>query len=206
MFRLSFMFIALLTAGCVSLDPHYDRPAAPVPATLPGAHGESTAVVGDWQKVVNDARLKKVVSIALNSNRDVQKALADIEAARAQYGETRASLFPTVDAELSHTRSKTVASGLSSASQADGAVSSFELDLFGKNQSLSRAARETWLASEFTAQNTRLTMIADLTTAWVTLATDNSNLALAQQTMDSAANSRNIVARQMAVGTFPPAM
>lgn len=75
MFRLSFMFIALLTAGCVSLDPHYDRPAAPVPATLPGAHGESTAVVGDWQKVVNDARLKKVVSIALNSNRDVQKAL-----------------------------------------------------------------------------------------------------------------------------------
>ncbi len=37
-------------------------------------------------------------------------------------------------------------------------------------------------------------MIADLTTAWVTLATDNSNLALAQQTMDSAANSRNIVA------------
>ncbi|HFT4613123.1 TPA: efflux transporter outer membrane subunit [Klebsiella pneumoniae] len=201
MFRLSFMFIALLTAGCVSLDPHYDRPAAPVPATLPGAHGESTAVVGDWQKVVNDARLKKVVSIALNSNRDVQKALADIEAARAQYGETRASLFPTVDAELSHTRSKTVASGLSSASQADGAVSSFELDLFGKNQSLSRAARETWLASEFTAQNTRLTMIADLTTAWVTLATDNGNLALAQQTMDSAANSRNIVARQMAVGT-----
>ncbi len=44
-------------------------------------------------------------------------------------------------------------------------------------------------------------MIADRTTAWVTLATDNSNLALAQQTMDSAANSRNIVARQMAVGT-----
>ncbi len=50
MFRLSLMFIALLTAGCVSLDPHYERPAAPVPATLPGAHGESTAVVGDWQK------------------------------------------------------------------------------------------------------------------------------------------------------------
>ncbi len=44
-------------------------------------------------------------------------------------------------------------------------------------------------------------MIADLTTARVTPATDNSNLALAQQTMDSAANSRNIVARQMAVGT-----
>lgn len=142
-----------------------------------------------------------MVSIALNSNRDVQKALADIEAARAQYGETRASLFPTVDAELSHTRSKTVASGLSSASQADGAVSSFELDLFGKNQSLlargarnlacQRIHRAEYPADDDCRFDHRL----------VTLATDNSNLALAQQTMDSAANSRNIVARQMAVGT-----
>lgn len=184
MFRFTLVFVALLTAGCVSLDPNYERPAAPVPATLPGSHGEATAVVSDWQQVVNDARLKKVVNIALTSNRDVQKALADIEAARAQFGETRASLFPTLDAELSHTRSKTVASGLTSSAEADGAVSSFELDLFGKNQSLTRAARETWLASEFTAQNTRLTMIADLTTAWITLAADNSNLALAVNEMD----------------------
>ncbi|WP_194207181.1 efflux transporter outer membrane subunit [Superficieibacter sp. 1612_C1] len=201
MFRFTVLFVALLTAGCVSLDPHYERPAAPVPASLPGAHGEATTVISQWQQAVNDARLKKVVSIALTSNRDVQKAIADIEAARAQYGETRASLFPTVDAELSHTRSKTIASGITSSAQADGAVSSFELDLFGRNQSLSRAARETWLASEYTAQNTRLTMIADLTTAWVALAADNSNLALAQETMNSADNSRKIVARQMAVGT-----
>lgn len=82
MFRFTLVFVALLTAGCVSLDPHYERPAAPVPATLPGSHGEATAVVSDWQQVVNDARLKKVVNIALTSNRDVQKALADIEAAR----------------------------------------------------------------------------------------------------------------------------
>ncbi|MRT50137.1 MULTISPECIES: efflux transporter outer membrane subunit [Enterobacteriaceae] len=201
MFRFTLVFVALLTAGCVSLDPDYSRPAAPIPATLPGTHGEASAVVGNWQQVVNDARLNKVVSMALTSNRDVQKAIADIEAARAQLGETRATLFPTLNAELSHTRSQTVDSGLTSSSQADGAVSSFELDLFGKNQSLTRAARETWLASEYTAQNTRLTMISDLTTAWVTLAADNSNLALAQETLASADNSRKIVARQMAVGT-----
>lgn len=34
MFRLTLVFVALLTAGCVSLDPDYSRPAAPVPATL----------------------------------------------------------------------------------------------------------------------------------------------------------------------------
>ncbi len=70
-----------------------------------------------------------------------------------------------MDAELSHTRSRTLASGVTTSDEANGAVSSFELDLFGRNQSLSRAARETWLASEFTAQNTRLTMVSELTTA-----------------------------------------
>ncbi|STW66529.1 RND efflux system [Klebsiella michiganensis] len=145
---------------------------------------------------------KKVVNIALTSNRDVQKALADIEAARAQFGETRASLFPTLDAELSHTRSKNGGQRphLVSGSRRRGFPASSWICL-ARNQSLTRAARETWLASEFTAQNTRLTMIADLTTAWITLAADNSNLALAQDTMASAENSRRIVTRQMEVGT-----
>ena len=200
MFRVTVLALALLSAGCVSLDPTYQRPDAPVPATLPGAHGEANAVVSQWQQVMNDARLKSVVTMALNSNRDVQKAIADIDAARAQYGETRSSLFPTVDAELSHTRSRTLASGVATSDEANGAVSSFELDLFGRNQSLSRAARETWLASEFTAQNTRLTMVSELTTAWVTLAADNSNLALAKSTLESAANSLKIVKRQQEVG------
>ena len=174
MFRLSVLALALLSAGCVSLDPAYQRPDAPVPATLPGSHGEASAVVGQWQQVMMDARLKSVVTLALNGNRDVQKAIADIDAARAQYGETRSSLFPTLDAGLSHTRSRTLAGGVTTSDEANGTVSSFELDLFGRNQSLSRAARETWLASEFTAQNTRLTMIGELTTTWITLAADTA--------------------------------
>ena len=201
MFRLSVLFIAFLSVGCVSLDPNYQRPDAPVPASLPGTQGQATAVIGNWQQVVKDPRLNKVVSMALNSNRDVQKAIADIDAARAQFGETRASLFPTANAELTGSRSRTTTTGVSTTTQADGAVSSFELDLFGRNQSLTRAARETWLASEYTAQNTRLTMISELSTAWVTLAADNSNLALAQQTMTSAADSLKIVQRQQQIGT-----
>ncbi|MFU0965141.1 efflux transporter outer membrane subunit [Kluyvera ascorbata] len=202
MFRLSVLFIAFLSVGCVSLDPSYQRPDAPVPASLPGTQGQATAVIGNWQQVVKDPRLNKVVSMALNSNRDVQKAIADIDAARAQFGETRASLFPTVNAELTGSRGRTTTTtGVNTTAQADGAVSSFELDLFGRNQSLSRAARETWLASEYTAQNTRLTMVAELSTAWVTLAADNSNLALAQQTMTSAADSLKIVQRQQQIGT-----
>lgn len=201
MFRLSVLLLALLNAGCVSLDPQYQRPASPIPATLAGQHGEASATAQRWQHVVNDPRLRQVVSLGLNSNRDVQKAIADIQAARAQYGETRAALMPTLDADLSASSSRASGGRTSHSSELDGEVSSFELDLFGRNQSLTRAARESWLASVYTARNTRLTMIAELSTSWFTLAADNSNLALARHTVDSAADSLKIVRRQMAVGT-----
>lgn len=195
-FRLSIISLSFLLAGCLSLDPHYQRPAAPVPAVWPaqGTQPAATTVLADWQHIMTDPRLSAVVAKALTSNRDMQEAIADIEAAKALYGEQRASLFPTVDAELTQTRSRsrTQDAGVSSSATADGAVSSFEIDLFGRNRSLSTAAKETWLASESTAQNTRLTLIAETSTAWVTLAADNSNLKLAQDTQKSAADSLRI--------------
>lgn len=201
--RLSVITLSMLLAGCISLDPHYQRPAPAVPTVWPqqGKSVAATTVLTDWQHVLADQRLNKVVERALVSNRDLQEAIADIEAARALYGEERAALFPTVDAELTHTRSRTASEGISSASEANGSVSSFELDLFGRNRSLARAAKETWLASEATAQNTRITLVSETTTAWITLAADNSNLALGKQTMASAADTLRITQLQLKEGT-----
>jgi multidrug efflux system outer membrane protein len=202
-FRLSVVSLSMLLAGCISLDPDYQRPAAPVPKTWPsqGANANAKAVLTDWQHVLADPRLNQVVQRAVVSNRDLQESIADIEAARALYGEERASLFPTVDAELTQTRARSSSGAISSSAEADGAVSSFELDLFGRNRSLARAAKETWLASEATAQNTRITLVSETTTAWITLAADNSNLALAQQTMASAADTLRITQLQLNEGT-----
>ncbi|MEN1579117.1 TolC family protein, partial [Pseudomonas aeruginosa] len=98
---------------------------------------QGKAISHDWQQVIHDPRLQQVVTIALNSNRDVQKAIADIDSARALYGQTNASLFPTVNAALSSTRSRSLANGTGTTAEADGTVSSYTLDLFGRNQSLS---------------------------------------------------------------------
>lgn len=201
--RITVIALSLLLAGCISLDPKYERPASAVPGTWPGAsqHGAAPVVLKDWQHIVNDQRLKQVVQRALASNRDLQKAITDIDAARALYIEQRASLFPSLDAGLDVTRSRTTTNGVSTSASAEGTVSSFELDLFGYNQSLSRAEKETWLASKYTAEDTRLTLISETTTAWVTLAADKDNLALAQSTMDSAAKSLAITRKQHDVGT-----
>ncbi|WP_369787929.1 efflux transporter outer membrane subunit [Rouxiella sp. WC2420] len=201
--RLSIIALSMMLAGCISLDPHYQRPTAPVPKTWPdqGKNAAADAVLTDWQHVLADKRLNKVVERALVSNRDLQESIADIEAARALYGEERSSLFPTVDADLNQSRSRSSSGEVSGSSEAEGSVSSFEIDLFGRNRSLARAARETWLASEATAQNTRITLVSETTTAWITLAADKSNLLLGQQTMASAADTLRINQLQLKEGT-----
>ncbi|MCO7253409.1 efflux transporter outer membrane subunit [Dickeya oryzae] len=190
----------LLLSGC-SLDPHYQRPSAPVPAAWPqgasypaAAQAHPPAEDIPWREVMVDDKLRQVVEMALSDNRDLRKAIADVEAARAQLGEQRATLLPTINAGIDGDRSRSLISGsdstvLSSSYGASLSTSAFTLDLFGKNRSLTGAAREAYLSSAATATSTRLTLIADTATAWVALATARSNLALARQTMQSAGQS-----------------
>ncbi|MCR6679596.1 TolC family protein, partial [Escherichia marmotae] len=44
----SLFFLVLLSAGCVSPDPHYSTPLSPIPASLPGAQGQGKAISHDW--------------------------------------------------------------------------------------------------------------------------------------------------------------
>src|ERR1700687_480457 len=82
---LSLETIATL-AGC-TLDPHYERPAAPVAATYPQGDGyESTtgaqkttadtlqtlAVDTQWRTFFRDPRLQRLIQIALDNNSDLR--------------------------------------------------------------------------------------------------------------------------------------
>ncbi len=200
-YRISMLIYPILLSGCLSLDPHYQQPAAPVPTTWPtGTTQADVPELAGWKQVINDQRLTRVVEQALRSNRDLRKAIADIEAARAQYGEERAALFPTLNAELDNSRSHTLDSGITGSADAGGSISSFELDLFGRNRSLTREYKELWLASAETANSTRLTLISETAIAWFTLAADNSNLQLTRETMKSAADTLRITQARLKAG------
>jgi len=202
---LSALLCNVLT-GCVSLAPDYDRPDAPVPSeidttasgtsstgTSPVVTADATPVPElDWRTVFVDARLQQVIALALDNNRDLRIALLNIEADRAQYRIQRAELLPSVDAGASMTAARTSAD-LSSTGEAytsrsyavDVGVSAWELDLFGRLRSLKNEALETYLATEQTQRSTRLSLLAEVATQWLTLATDEQLLVLAQRTLDS---------------------
>lgn len=207
------VFLPCLLAGCVSLDPHYDRPDGAVDTTMPtgeayqslqGAQSSNYRDIS-WQSYVLNDRLRQVVTMALDSSRDLREAVASVKSAHAQYGEQRADLFPTINAGLSGTRSRALTgegnqTALSSSYSAEGSVSSFELDLFGKNQSLTRQQYESYLGTLEGARSTRLTVLYNTIDYWLALAADRSNLAIAKETAESARQSLEVTRKRMENG------
>ena len=79
--------------------------------------------------------------------------------------------------------------------------SSFELDLFGRVRNLSKAALEQYFASEEAQRSTRISLIAEIATAWLTIASDEDQLALSQQTLGTFKQTFDLTSAQFRIGT-----
>jgi multidrug efflux system outer membrane protein len=202
-----------LLAGC-SMAPKYVQPDLPVPASWPAgdaylAQSEAALPVMSYREVFADPRLVQVIERALANNRNLRVAAANIEAARAQFRIQRAAQLPQISAQANRTqfdngtanqnRNQDIDIGNNpSASRstagtrytADLSTTAFELDLFGRLQSLSDASLNRYFGTEAAARATRLTLIGDIADAWLTYAADRSLLKLAE---DTAANARERV-------------
>ncbi|WP_438391798.1 efflux transporter outer membrane subunit [Caballeronia sp. DA-9] len=182
--------------GC-TLDPHYERPAAPVDATYP--HGdayESTtaaqktaadtsktlAVDTQWRSFFRDPRLQRLIQIALDNNRDLRVAALNVAEYEAQYRITRAALAPSISASGSVTRER--ASGATSVSNdLNIGTTSWEIDFFGRLRSLKRQALENYLSTEASRQSTRISLIATVATDYLTWLSDERLLKITQDTV-----------------------
>ncbi|MBV8973031.1 MAG: TolC family protein, partial [Sphingomonadaceae bacterium] len=97
----------------------------------------------------------------------------------------------------------TISSGTRQVFQTQLAVTSFELDLFGKLHSLARAQFQQYLATAAAARATRLTLVADVANAWLTLAADKSLLAIAADTEKSAQQTVDLTRARLTGGIAP---
>jgi NodT family efflux transporter outer membrane factor (OMF) lipoprotein len=216
--RTSVLLAAMLLGGCVNLAPHYQQPAAPVAGNwtqtmdgknLVAAQG-STANADDigWRSFFIDERLREVIALALQNNRDLRVAALNIEKARAQYRITDADRYPAVSATGTGTASRTPASlstsGNATTSRQYSAtlgVSAYELDFFGRLKNLSDAALETYKYQVETRRSTHISLVAEVATAWLTLASDRELLQLAQDTFTSLNRTYELGKRTHEIGT-----
>lgn len=212
---LALAMLALAPGTAVLARPATDTPAIQeVPPSWPQgeayapptAAGEAPAYT--YRQVLSDPRLVTLIDMALAHNPDVEAALANIAAARAQYRIQDAQRLPQLDASGSYTRAGgpgtlagTTAKGDSFA--AEGSVPAYEVDLFGRLSALSRSARQKYLATVAAERATRLTLVADVANAWLAYAADTSLLRLARDTAESARASVVLTAKRVKGGIAP---
>jgi outer membrane protein, multidrug efflux system len=187
---------ALFISGCASLAPDYKRPAAPVAAQFPSVAGSATAASStpasdiEWQSFFTDAKLKQLIEVALQNNRDLRIAVLNIEQARAQFQIRSADQFPTINAALTGQRqpNPTPANGagrISSVYTAGLAVTAYELDFFGRVASLKDAALAQYLATEEGRKTAQISLIASVANTYLALLADDELLAITQQTFST---------------------
>jgi NodT family efflux transporter outer membrane factor (OMF) lipoprotein len=172
---------ALALAGCASMAPPYERPAAPVAAAFPqaGAATGTPAAQTDWRAFFTDARLARLIELALADNRDLRVAVLNIEAARAQLGIQRAGEFPTVAVAAGEQRQ----TGSPTIYSAGLAVSSWELDLWGRVRSLTAAAAAQLGATQEARKAAQISLVASVANAWAAIGADDAQAELARRTL-----------------------
>ena len=208
-----------LLVGCVTLEPPYHRPAAPIPAQWPtgSAYAPVTPDAGPvtgWREVFADPKLRAVIDEALTNNRDLRVAIAQIEAARAQFHVQRAALLPTISAsaDASYGRQYVgsfLPAGVGGGSSAFTSVNqytaslgftSYELDLFGRVRSLTKASLEQYLATAEARRTTQISLVAEVASDYLTLAADESLLKVSQDTVASGQASLDLAIRRLQGG------
>lgn len=197
-------------AGCVNLQPAYERPAAPVPGQWSNDTASVAAIPAQempWGQFFADERLRAVIDLSLANNRDLRVAALNIERARALHRIQRAEQLPEIAASGSANRQRVPgdlsATGQPAISRSVGAsvgLVSYELDLFGRIRSLNDAAAYQYLATEENRRAAQTALVAEVAGTWLTLATDLERLQLAQQTVKDQQQAYELVRRSNELG------
>jgi len=207
--------IALVLGGC-TLAPKYTRPEAPISADWPtgAAYRETKAMPGtptatelQWREFFADEKLQEIIETALNNNRDLRLAALNVQRARAFYGIQRAELFPSVNAVGSGSRQR-VPADLSATGKemtterysVNPGISSWEIDFFGRIQSLKDRALEEYLSTEQARHSAQILLVSAVANAYLTLAADRGHLKLAESTLETQETAYHLIRRRYEVG------
>ncbi|WP_044041896.1 efflux transporter outer membrane subunit [Caballeronia insecticola] len=217
MLRLSLIAagIALLASGC-TMTPQYVQPELPVSASFPtggvyaaqpgaasdarSAKGVAAADIG-WRDFFVDARLQRLIDIALKNNRDLRVSVLNVQAAQAQYRIARAQLLPSIGAQAGQSRQRSPET-LASFGQtvqntySVGLNAAWEIDLFGRVQSLKDQALAKYFATAYARKAAEISLVSQVATQYLQVLQADDLLAVTRQTLKSTRDSFNIVKLQ----------
>lgn len=208
--KLACIFLAAALAACSTMEPAYQRPAAPVPADFPeGAaykegstiNSPSAAEIG-WRNFLLDPRLQRLVEIALQNNRDLRVAALNVQAAQAQYRIQRSALLPSVAGFADRSASRTPTNtNPEQRSWAAGVSAGWAIDFFGRLRSLNDAALQQYFATAEARRAAEILLVSQVADQYLAMLALDEQLKVTRQTLDTAQASYKIVKLQFDTGT-----
>lgn len=175
----------------------YEKPVVATPAAYrfgPTAAVSPTRSEAAWWQGFGDDILNRMVREALSGSRDLRIAAARVEEADAVLMGTRSQGLPQVGYAANAARERTtqqggvaLPSGAGQARSVFGAAlqASWEIDLWGRIERETEAARANLLATEEARRGVELTLIAAVIDSYITLLDLDSQLAIAEATIAS---------------------
>jgi multidrug efflux system outer membrane protein len=171
------------------------------------ASGAPAAADLKWEEFFGDARLRQVIKLALENNRDLRIAALNVEKVQAQYRIQRAQQYPGVNVGISGQAyrvpgdmTKDGQSYTSENNTVGVQAASWELDLFGRVRSLKSAALQNYLATGQARAATRISLVATVAGSYLNLAGDRDSLRLAQATLEAQKATYELVRRTREFG------
>ena len=191
MFKFLFILINLfIFTGC-NLKPDIEYNDSIIPTEFKNSTDKNSNleyIQPNWQDFVKNDKIKELIKLALENNRDLKIAILNIESARATYRIEKAKYFPSIDAKASNTNARDVTSNNNteiSRTYSAKFGASYELDLFGKTRSLNDSALQSYLATKYAATSTKISLISEVINIWNTLSSNIEHLKLLQNSIDN---------------------
>jgi multidrug efflux system outer membrane protein len=188
MLRRSLVAVAITAAlaGCATTTP-----TEPPKVELPAPTVEQLDL-SHWWTSFDDPALTSLVDEALTHNLDLQVAMARIDAARAQVRLARADLYPSLDLAVGVSRSKVtevgtvpIPRGVPSTGNdfRVGLSAAYEIDLWGKYRTATRAAQNDLLATQYARETVRTAVAAQVAQTYFGLIAADAQLQLLKDTL-----------------------
>lgn len=208
---LPLLLAPLLLGGCAWLAPDYKRPAMPLPATW----GNTPTVArndSQWWQSYNDPVLNQLITQALVESDDIALAKNRLGQAQAQYNYAFANQLPVLSVTGTDAYGKFANGQVNAMGQSFhfpgrtsnfgfvGGMLNYELDLWGKNASLSNAAKAGVHAALYAQAAARLSVAAGVAQLYFSLRALDDNVALLEQSVQTQDALLALVQRQYAVG------
>ncbi|WP_413500103.1 efflux transporter outer membrane subunit [Psychrobacter maritimus] len=209
--------LALSMAACntipkADMRPVLAEPNIPIEQTY-GAFDKETVSSADqpsiagqrWQNFYSDERLKGLIALGLENNKDFESARLAIEKARAQYQITDLNDLPRIDGSGGYTRQaqNRTDKNPNSSYNVNLGLANYELDFWGKIASLKDQALQNFLATTAAKDSTQISLISNIAQSYANLSYSLAQLKLAEATVESREKSLFIADKRFEAGIDP---